>query len=359
MQVVISGYYGFNNVGDEAILFSIIQALRLQDPSIKITVLSNNPDSTAKLYDVEAVNRWKLKEIINALKSADGLISGGGSLLQDETGFRSVPYYSGIMKIAQWLHKPVFVYSQGMGPFNKSYSKWIVKSALNKAKQITVRDEESKELLRSIGISKEISIVPDPVMGLSIGQVKNTWLQERSFPESLICVSVRDWPTENHYKEKIALALDRCVENGVGVLFIPMHGKHDDLASQEVAGLMKQESSIYPYDASIEEKIDMIGKSDLLFGMRLHSLIFAAITYTPFIALSYDPKIDAFASRVKQPVLGHVKDTGWDDETVFTEMERMLEQRNNERKKLIEIVEPLKEEAIHVAKSAIDVFHSK
>ncbi len=125
MRIVISGYYGFHNVGDEAILYSIIQALRQQEPNVEIVVLSNHPEETAKAYHVLSVNRWKLNEVLKALKNADGLVSGGGSLLQDQTGLRSIPYYVGIIKIAQILKKPVFIYAQGMGPIHRTYNKQL------------------------------------------------------------------------------------------------------------------------------------------------------------------------------------------------------------------------------------------
>ncbi len=86
MKIVISGYYGFDNVGDEAILLSMIQAFRSYDPTIEIIVLSNTPERTKLEFNVDAVNRWNIKAIFQALKGSDGLISGGGSLLQDETG---------------------------------------------------------------------------------------------------------------------------------------------------------------------------------------------------------------------------------------------------------------------------------
>ena len=98
MRVVLSGYFGFDNVGDEAILFSIIRALRKLEPSVDITVLSNNPAETAATYGVETVNRWNIGEVRAALKSADGLISGGGSLMQDATSWKSIPYYSAVIK---------------------------------------------------------------------------------------------------------------------------------------------------------------------------------------------------------------------------------------------------------------------
>lgn len=357
MRIVLSGYYGFDNVGDEAILYSIIQALKNEDATIDITVLSNQPEKTKATYGVHAVDRWNLKQITRAIKESDGLISGGGSLLQDKTGFRSVPYYAGIMKIAQWLRKPVFIYAQGMGPIDKGINRGIVKNALKKT-QISVRDQASLDLLRTIGLKNDIEIVPDPVLGITLSTQTSTWWEQQDFSEPVVSVSVRDWPSTVNFKEKIAKSLDKAAEKGAAIVFIPMHGEHDDLTSREVSQLMTNKSFVAPYDATIEEKIVMIGKSNLLVGMRLHALIFAGVMETPFIALSYDPKIDAFADISNQPVAGHVNEETWDETTLYKLIEEKLELEKEEVGRLKERITPLREKAQETARQAIQYFKS-
>ena len=356
MHIVLSGYYGFDNVGDEAILLSIIHALKKWQPDVKITVLSNNPPATEKTYGVQAINRWKMKEVRTVLKQADGLISGGGSLMQDQTGMKSIPYYAGIIKIAQWLKKPVFIYTQGMGPIHKGINKFIVKNAFNKAAAITVRDEASKVLLEEIGVTKSVSIVPDPVIGLESSNFDCEWLKKQTFKDTFITVSVRDWPSSVAFKEKIADSLDRLVRNGQHVIFVPMHGEHDAKSSAEVAAMMQEKSTIAPADLSIEEKIAVIGQSDLLIGMRLHSLIFSAIQYTPFIALSYDPKIDAFANIAKQPIVGHVEVDNWDGEMLYNKASEMLNHHDLLVKEMKQTIQTLQNDATTTAKLALQKF---
>ncbi|MBD8519532.1 polysaccharide pyruvyl transferase CsaB [Lysinibacillus fusiformis] len=357
MHIVLSGYYGFDNVGDDAILLSIIQALKKWQSDIEITVLSNNPTATEQTYGVKAINRWKMKEIRQLLKTADGLISGGGSLMQDQTGMKTIPYYAGVIQIAKWLKKPVFVYAQGMGPINNSLSKFIVRKTFNKVEQITVRDKASQTLLTEIGVRKETKIVPDPVMGLNGGDFHCEWLDQESLTaESYISVSVRDWPSTIAYKEKIAHSLDQLVRQGEQIVFLPMHGEHDFKTSQEVAALMQEKSLIAPSDLSIEEKIAVIGQSQLLIGMRLHSLIFSAIYATPFIAISYDPKIDAFADIVDQPVIGHVEKDDWNGVTLFERAIAILESYTTVQENMRQAVLPLQHEATATAKLAIETF---
>ena len=96
-KIVISGYYGFDNCGDEAVLLAMIHCLKTHRPDVRITVLSDNPKKTQEMYGVKAVNRWKPLNIALAIFSCNLLISGGGSLLQDATSSRSLRYYLGLM----------------------------------------------------------------------------------------------------------------------------------------------------------------------------------------------------------------------------------------------------------------------
>lgn len=355
MKVVLSGYYGFHNVGDEAILFSMIRALRSVDPTVEITVLSNDPDFTEATYGVKAVNRWKAGEVAAALREANGLISGGGSLLQDKTGPKSVIYYTGIMFIAKMLGKPVFIYAQGMGPLEQKMSRWLTKVALGKVSAITVRDEESKALLNEIGVRKEVELVPDPVLGLNGDAFHNQWFLEQKFSKPVITVSVRDWPSDFDFEKEMAEALDLVATSGYEIVFIPMHGEDDDITSRRVAELMKAESVIAPYDMSIEEKIGLIKLSELVVAMRLHALIFAAVVHVPYVALSYDPKIDSFCKQSGQPVAGHVN-VGFAASELVAVIEGQLQNREQESGKLAEFMQKMQPLAMTTAEKALKTF---
>ena len=117
-KAVISGYYGFDNCGDEAVLLAIIHCLKKLKPDVRIVVLSGNPKKTRELYAVEAVNRWNPFSVAIELLSCRLLISGGGSLLQDVTSTKSLRYYLAIINIAALFKKRIMIYSQGLGPLN-------------------------------------------------------------------------------------------------------------------------------------------------------------------------------------------------------------------------------------------------
>ncbi|WP_088104291.1 polysaccharide pyruvyl transferase CsaB [Halalkalibacter urbisdiaboli] len=351
MKLVLSGYYGFDNVGDEAILYSIISAFRELDPKIELTVLSNQPEKTAKQYGVQAVNRWKLSDIAKVIKAADGVISGGGSLLQDKTGNRSVIYYSAIMWIAKFFRKPYFIYAQGVGPVDRPFNQRIVKASLEGTALLTVRDEESAEFLRKIGVKKSIQLVPDPVLGIAVEE-ENGRLVEGDY----FAVSVRDWPSEHNFLKEVAAGLDVFVEKGYEILFIPMHGEHDEATSEETVKLMKHHAFIAPHDGTINQKVRWIEDSHLLIGMRLHALIFAAVVDKPFVALSYDPKIDSFAQLCKQPVAAHVNEK-WEAAEFVSVINRQLEHMDAAKEKLMSYTQDAKRQAKQTAANVLAILN--
>ena len=99
-NIVISGYYGFGNAGDEAMLNAIVDSIRDIEPTANITVISGNPSETSKKHNLQAVGTFAMFPIMSALMKADLLISGGGSLLQDATSIRNTYYYLSIMSMA-------------------------------------------------------------------------------------------------------------------------------------------------------------------------------------------------------------------------------------------------------------------
>jgi len=133
-KIIISGYYGFGNTGDEAILTGILKNLREEScclgEDFDFTVLSADPSSTSRDYGVRAVNRTGLKDILKSLWGCDLFISGGGGLLQDVTGRQfSIFYYLGLALLARLCGKKVSIYAQGMAPGEtcRSWPKlWII-----------------------------------------------------------------------------------------------------------------------------------------------------------------------------------------------------------------------------------------
>lgn len=313
VRILISGYYGFNNSGDEAVLRSILLALEeqalLQNMTIQPVVLSGNPEGTTRMYGVEAVHRMKLSEIYKALKDADGLISGGGSLLQDATGVKTIPYYTGIIKLAQMLKKPTFIYAQGIGPVNRGWFAPLIKNVMQKSKYISVRDEQSAQYLQKIGVTKPIDVVPDPVMGMPLP--KNIEVSVMASELPVIGISVRFWRDDRADLQRVADALvELSQKRDVCIRFLPFHTPEDIEASKYVMSYMqvgfsaKSKLEIAYVGEDPQQMLYTVSQCNVLFGMRLHALIYAANRKVPLLGLSYDPKIDQFLKRINALPIG-------------------------------------------------------
>ncbi|WNQ11582.1 polysaccharide pyruvyl transferase CsaB [Paenibacillus aurantius] len=347
-KIVISGYYGFHNSGDEAVLQSILLALESEGEKqgirIEPIVLSGDPAWTEETYKVKAVHRMKMGRVLSAIRSSDGLVSGGGSLLQDATGRMTIPYYLGILNLAQWLGKPTFVYSQGIGPVNRSsYFPWI-RRVFAKSRYVSVRDVESAQLLKRMGLARDAEVVPDPVMGLPLRGVPLS--AEADLPT--VGVSVRFWNEDRSELEGLARSLDRLVEaKQVKIRFLPFHLPSDVEASREVIKRMKKAGkAILEVAEGVEHPQDMLAEvsaCSLLIGMRLHSLIYAASQSVPLIGISYDPKIDQFLNRLGMKAAASV--TGFDSDGLAAEAVRVLENKTQWAEEKREAIERLKREA--------------
>ncbi|NLW08026.1 MAG: polysaccharide pyruvyl transferase CsaB [Clostridia bacterium] len=307
-RVVISGYYGFNNTGDEAVLYSMVQALRSLEPGLGITVLSQRPQQTAAALGVEAVNRWQPAAVAEAIRQADLFISGGGSLFQDVTGPKSLCYYAGLITLARTLGKPAMCYAQGLGPLKRSWSRRLAAKVLDGMQLITLRDSESRQLLVELGVNKPpVYVTADPVLGLEPETMDlqpglDRWRQfELSGP--VVGISVRSWPVAATFWQELAAAADGLVAGGWQVVFLPFQFPADVEACRQVARLMHQPSLVIREKMSLPTIMAIIGKLQFLIGMRLHALILAAVMGVPFMALSYDPKVAAFARSMEQALL--------------------------------------------------------
>lgn len=364
-RIVISGYYGFNNVGDEAVLFSMLRTLRSQKPDLKITVLSQEPEKTARTYGVQAVNRWNLKEIWQALRQCDLLISGGGSLLQDVTSSRSVMYYLGIVQLAKLMGKKVFFYAQGVGPISRRLSQEAIKRVVNKVDLITVRDEESKKLLLELGVTKpEILVKADAVMGLyakemdrqqGIKYLEKNDVQLGEGAPPIIGISVREWHQFQGYKKALAAVGDQLVQKGYQVVFLPFHFPDDIAPSREIAKMMEEPAVVIRDELGVVEMLGCLSAMHLLIGMRLHSLIMASVMGVPILGISYDPKVDAFMKSVGQPVVGRVETL--DAGVLAEEVKKILVSREETLAGLTEAVGALRVEARDTGRLALELLN--
>ncbi len=358
-RVVISGYYGFNNLGDEAVLYSMLRALRREVPGLEITVLSNDPEATAREYEVRAVDRWSLGQVAGAIRRSDLLISGGGSLLQDVTGLQSLLYYLGVIWIARLLGRPVFFYAQGIGPVNSSLGRRLVGITARGARAITVRDGESARDLETMGVRRPVEVAADPVLGLrpeNVDLSAGAEILRRHGVEpgsGVVGVSVRPLPGGVTWEMELARACDELARAGRTVVFVPMHHPADLVVSREIAAIMKKPHVIIGEKLDVPQMLSLVANLDLLVGMRLHALVFAAVGGVPPLGIVYDPKVERFLRRVDISPAG--PPGRLNAKALAETAELFLTERKQLREKIAHRVEELRRAATRPAEMVRDI----
>ncbi len=300
-RYVISGYYGFDNAGDEAILQAIIDSLHQEDKEAEITVFSAQPRLTADQHQVRAVHRTNLGAIVAALRRADLFISGGGGLLQDATSSRSLLYYLGLLTLARWLGCKTMVYANSIGPISRPRNKRLAQRVLENVDCITVRDGLSLQLLDDLEVQRPPRLLTaDPVLLLEPEPVTPQ--------EKVIVVAVREWPSQHDYLRQVVLACQRLVQDGFQIVLIPFHYKRDLVVSQRLAEAIGPGASCSAQPQNSRELLRDLAQAQVVVAMRLHALIMGAICQRPLVGISYDPKVDGFLQTVGQPLAGSTAD---------------------------------------------------
>lgn len=291
-KILISGYYGFDNFGDEAILSVLLNHLKGQN----VTVLSANPEKTGKTYNVNSINSFNTELIMKRISNFDVLISGGGSLLQNVTSNRSLFYYCGLIQMLTAIKKDVIIFAQGIGPIKGFWGKFIAKSTLKKCKHISVRDEQSLELLKSWGI--EANLVCDPVFDLKLPPAKRTrkvGIQLRKFhtlTDELFDEIVKNIALKFGDREIELICFQDSEDEGISKVFLnKLKKKNPTIKAEVITGL------------SNNQIIQRVSEYDYLIGMRYHACLLGLKFGIKTLAISYDPKVETLAKDAKIPYL--------------------------------------------------------
>ncbi len=363
-DAIISGYYGFRNIGDDALLMSILKDLKSFKPDIRLMVLSKIPAETARDFQVASINRADLLRIYHAMRKSKAFIYGGGNLLQDNTSTRSLFFYLSMVWLAKKLGLKVMFYANGIGPLKKSQNRLLTKKIMNKVDVITLRETLSYDELKHLEISKpRILLTADAALAVmdgcvspGSGIIKKLGLDNA---RPLLGISLRKYPgherTEHEkYETVIAQAIDHMSDKyDAYPVFFPMQHPEDIPILENVTAKMSCKGTIIKDKLDVIETYELISEMKMLIGMRLHALIFSAVAAVPIVGLVYDPKIQGFLDCINQPSAGDVRMLEYGKLTELAE--NVWENSADIKKQLSEHIPLLKEKARENARVAVEL----
>jgi polysaccharide pyruvyl transferase CsaB len=322
-SAVLIGWYGSDNIGDEAVLEATVSALRERGIT-DLHVLSTNPARTAKQLGVTSSRRNLSLETLRALHGAKALVLGGGGLIQDGTSVYNLPIYALFVAIARLMGLKVVGWGLGVEPIWTKLGKLLTRFICRSSAYFSVRDRVSLRLLLKAGVpASQVEVTTDPAF--LINPPHPTRGTSSNAPKVIFClrslsdnhpginlhyllpVSVRQrlgvgWRPPPERKERLVDALARgvavCVsEFGATVEMLPLWPGRDD-AMLDAVEQEAHKLGVHPEKirrAEVEQTprsiASYLASADMLVSMRLHALIFAASAGVPSLALAYARKM--------------------------------------------------------------------
>lgn len=303
-NICIGGYAGCGNYGDDAILQAIIEGLTQNGvPRKNITALTGKPKWDARRFGVRCAGRMNPAAVLRALRRADVFVCGGGTLMQNRTGERSLSYYLGLLRLARACGCKTICYG-GAGPLEGAFARRRAAEELNRCDLILMRDEASAHLLCEIGVSEaKIRVGADPAFLLPdppparAAFLRKLLTGAQNVP--LFCVCPNGTPKESATPAWLS-AFGRTASPPTPV-FLAFDRKKDAFRIDALQ-ILGGGTPYVPRDVS--ELLALVSAARFVVSARLHPLIFAVRAGVPCLGISDgDPKLPAFCRAANVPYL--------------------------------------------------------
>ena len=366
-KIGITGSYGGLNLGDEAILQSMIEQLRREIPDADITVFSRDADDTKRRHKVERavpVRKLSRAEVAPEIERLDLLLFGGGGILYDA----DARIYLREVQVAREHGVPVMLYAVGAGPLKDATVQAAVREALEGVAAITVRERSAQQCLEEAGVHQEVVVTADPALLLKPESLPRNALKFEGLADRrrVIGMSVREPGAAapdldpNVYHALLANAADFMVDRfDADILFVPM--EHSVLDSQHshavIAKMLRaQRARVLNGEYTSGQILAMMSRFTFVVGMRLHFLIFAALRGVPFVALPYAGKVSGFLEDLKLPTPPlHLVNPG----RLCAHLDESFDNRRALRSTLLKSVPALQERSRQTIKIALELLKAR
>ena len=282
MKILLVGYYGFGNVGDDICLEKTQVILNQKFFSPVIWILANQDNDHLNMID-----RWNFFLVIKTIFCVDAIVFGGGGLLQNKTSNVSLFYYLCLIVLGRLFNKKIFLLAQGIGPINGKIANVLLRLCLGFVSKVTIRSKEASIYFKSatcFKVTSDLAFYEAPL-----------FLRDDAIKTNFVGVNVCDSQYDNIYFSLIKTVQDLSFQVQ-GLSFC------DSLDTQLLCGAGLLENDIKKFSVDQFYQLSAI-HYDFVITMRYHSCIWAILQGIPFIALGYDEKVCQLATLLKQPCL--------------------------------------------------------
>ncbi len=316
-DVFISGYFGFGNLGDEAILEAVVGELRRRRPGARVTVTCGEDRSSAERLGVTAARFLETEETAHAISSSRLVLFGLGGVFQDYWGVTPAALFRpGTNGVEAWVRPallarmegvPCALFCAGVGPLRTRAGRALFAMACEATDLLIVRDEASAREARDIVPWARPVVATDPAHLLEAGEDDRRRVAEAlhrsGVDRAAVSVAVRAWDLGIERARLVKELADglRTLPPQLPIVLAPFH-RGADTDDGEVAEALR---SALPDRATAVvdvgtpgEAIALFERSALVVAGRNHGVAFAGCAGTPVVPVAYDPKVAGCAAAV-------------------------------------------------------------
>jgi polysaccharide pyruvyl transferase CsaB len=318
-QFFIFGYYGWKNVGDDALLYALLEELQTADPEAKFAILSPIPVTIPPQVE----NRTTLVKlsplaVAGAILKSSAFVIGGGTHITDYGNKRrALKILSRIFALALYsklLGKKVYLINNGVGPFSTSWGRLLSRMIFSLVDFISVRDKASYGILKSFGFTHKATLAFDLSALLEpLDKKGNSLIQDERGEKQILGISItpvfeiffNDKKRDSLLIDEIAGGINEQLEKNhrlrVYLFIFKGRSRHDDvLITQSLQERLHPSDRVQlvAYNPNPVEMLTQVARCDAFVGMRYHACLFAYLGSAPLLAMDYHPKCGALADEI-------------------------------------------------------------
>jgi len=345
-RVLVLGYYGFGNAGDDAIGTAAVQHLERESTHDKI-LATVGPMSLFEQKNTETIP-YSLRSIFTAAASVDRLVLTGGTHFHTRGKFSDrIQVFSFYILLVFWAklwRTRVDMVAHGIGPIKGVLFRYITATVLRLVDTVSVRDPQSQETLDSLRwLDTAETVLGFDLAPLLDAPTEDERTEVRKPELDGLTVGVSLTPAYEKYYDTPERdeRLVRKVAEAIGasgdashriervVIFVLHTGEFNDDVSMSAkleAELEEYTTELRPYRNDPASFIDSMEDVDRFIGMKYHSLVFSFLQEIPTLAIAYHPKCRSF-----QDYTGHASEATVDmDKAVSSGIRREVNELVND-----------------------------
>ena len=319
-RVFIFGYYGWQNTGDDAMLYVLLQELPGVFPEAEFVVLSRIPAviPTSAKDRVRFVKPAAIPALGELLRSQVFVIGGGTHIHDYGQGIQIAKILLRlliIVTLAKLSGNRVYLISNGVGPISTIWGRMLTKAIFHRVDSITVRDSTSYQTLKRLGIVKADKVSLSFDLSARLTPLPDNNIKESADKKILgVCVT----PVFKLYyddREKDLLIISE-IARGLNqwliamprlyvYLFVFKDGPRD--SDVQITELLEKQLKpaarvrLIPYNPNPRQTLAQVARCSAFVGTKYHSCLFAYLSRVPLLIIDYHPKCRALADEIGSP----------------------------------------------------------